>query len=114
VLETGTLSTFLHGLTERDLPAECICARHAKGVLAAGNKSDVHDEGLVQLARTGWFKRVYMKASATHIDRAALRIRTQLISKWVAMANQLRGLLKHFGLCMGAVNTNLAAERPHL
>lgn len=36
VPETGTLSTFLyHGLTERDWPVECICARHAKGVLSA-------------------------------------------------------------------------------
>jgi len=70
------------------------------------NKSDVHDaEGLAQLARTGWFKRVHMKASATHIDRAALRIRAQLIASKNAMANQLRGLLKLFGLRMGKVTT---------
>ena len=99
VLETGPLSTFLyHGLKERDVPVECICARHAKGVLATRvNKSDVHDaEGLAQLARTGWFKRVHMKASATHIDRAALRIRAQLITARNAMANQMRGLLNRF------------------
>lgn len=108
VLETGPLSTFLyHGLVERGVPVECICARHAKGVLAARvNKSDVHDaEGLAQLARTGWFKRVHMKASATHIDRAALRIRSQLITTRVAMGNQLRGLLKLFGLRLGAART---------
>lgn len=108
VLETGPLSTFLyHGLVARGVLVECICARHAKGVLAARvNKSDVHDaEGLAQLARTGWFKRVHMKASATHIDRAALRIRDQLIATRVAMANQLRGLLKLFGLRMGAART---------
>jgi len=108
VLETGTLSTFLyHGLVERAVPIECICARHAKGVLAARvNKSDVHDaEGLTQIARTGWFKRVHMKASATHIDRAALRIRAQLITTRVAMGNQLRGLLKLFGLRLGAART---------
>lgn len=108
VLETGPLSTFLyHGLVERSVPVECICARHAKGVLATRvNKSDVHDaEGLAQLARTGWFKRVHMKASATHIDRAALRIRAQLISTRVAMGNQLRGLLKLFGLRLGAART---------
>ena len=106
VLEPGALATFLyHGLTERGVPVECICARHAKGVLSARvNKSDVHDaEGLAQLARTGWFKRVHMKASATHIDRAALRIRMQLITTRNAMANQLRGLLKLFGLRMGTV-----------
>lgn len=99
VLETGPLSAFLyHGLAARDVPVECISARHAKGVLSVRiNKSDVHDaEGLAQLARTGWFKRVHMKASATHFDRAAIRIREQLITARTAMANQLRGLLKLF------------------
>lgn len=108
VLETGPLSTFLyHGMVERGVPIVCICARHAKGVLATRvNKSDVHDaEGLAQLARTGWFKHVHMKASATHIDRAALRIRAQLITARVAMGNQLRGLLKLFGLRLGAAHT---------
>lgn len=115
VLETGPLSTFLyHGLVERAVPVECICARHAKGALSARiNKSDVHDaEGLAQLARTGWFKRVHMKASATHIDRAALRIRAQLITTRLAMANQMRGLLKLFGLRLGqATSPSKRAER---
>lgn len=108
VLETGPLSSFLyHGLVERGVPIECICARHAKGVLSAQvNKSDVYDaEGLAQIARTGWFKRVHMKASATHIDRAALRIRAQLITSRNAMVNQMRGLLKLFGLRMGVART---------
>jgi transposase len=55
VLETGALSSFLyHGLVERGVPAVCICARHARGVLSVrANKSDPHDsEGLAQLART--------------------------------------------------------------
>src|SRR4051794_32883410 len=52
VLETGSLSSYLyHGLIERGMPAVCICARHAKGVLSTlVNKSDPHDaEGLAQL-----------------------------------------------------------------
>lgn len=108
VLETSPVSTFLyHGMAERGIPVECICARHAKGVLAARvNKSEVHDaEGLAQLARTGWFKRVHMKVSATHIGRAALRIRAQLITTRVAMGSQLRGLLKLFGLRLGTART---------
>ena len=103
-METGPLSTFLyHGLKAREVPIDCICARHARGVLATRvNKSDVHDaEGLAQLARTGWFKRVHMTVSATHIDRAALRIRAQLITARNAMANQMRGLLTLFGLPLG-------------
>jgi transposase len=108
VLETGPLSAFLyHGLIERGVPAICVCARHAKGVLSTRvNKSDPHDaEGLAQLARTGWFKAVRIKQEATHIDRAHLKVREQLVKSRRAMANQLRGLLKLFGLRMGKVTT---------
>lgn len=108
VLETGPLSAFLyHGLAEREVPVICVCARHAKGVLSARvNKSDPHDaEGLAQMARTGWFKAVRIKAEATHMDRAQLKIREQLIASRNAIANQLRGLLKLFGLRMGKVTT---------
>lgn len=115
VLETGPLSTFLyHGLIERGVPIECICPRHAKGVLSTRmNNSDVHDtEGLAQFAHTGWYKRVHMKVSATHIDRAALHNRVQLIACRNAMVNQLRGLLKLFGLRMDvAPTTGRPAER---
>lgn len=108
VLETGALSAFLyHGLSERSVPVVCICARHAKGVLSARvNKSDVHDaEGLAQLARTGWYKAVHIKESATHLDRAELKVREQLIKAHHAMLGQLRGLLKLFGLRLGKVTT---------
>lgn len=107
ILETGPLSAFLyHGLVEREVPAICICARHAKGVLSARiNKSDPHDaEGLAQMARTGWFKQVRIKAEATHMDRARLKIRAQLIEARRAMAGQLRGLLK---LLAAAINKAL-------
>ena len=108
ILETGALSAFLyHGLSERGVAATCVCARHAKGVLSARvNKSDPHDaEGLAQMARTGWFKAVRIKEEATHMDRARLKIREQLIDARQAMAGQLRGLLKLFGLRLGKVTT---------
>jgi transposase len=115
VLETGPLSAFLyHGLNERGVPVTCVCARHAKGVLSARvNKSDPHDaEGLAQMARTGWFKAVRIKSEATHIDRAHLKIREQLVMSHRAMAGQLRGLLKLFGLRLGKVTTpNMRRER---
>ena len=108
VLETGALSAFLyHGLIERGVPALCICARHAKGVLSTRvNKSDPHDaEGLAQLARTGWFKAVHIKDGATHLDRTHLKVREQLVKAQGAMKNQLRGLLKLFGLRLGSATT---------
>lgn len=126
VLETGPLSTFLyHGLVERGTPAVCVCARHAKKVLSARvNKSDPLDaEGLAQMARTGWFKAVNIKSEATHLDRASLKIRQQLVASRLAMAGQLRGLLKLFGLRLGKVTTparrrerlrQLFAQKPEL
>lgn len=126
VLETGALSAFLyHGLIERGLPVVCVCARHAKGVLSTRvNKSDPHDaEGLAQLSRTGWFKAVRIKQETTHIERARLKIHEHLIGARQAMANQLRGLLKLFGLRLGKVTTPgkrherldvLFAQRPEL
>jgi len=108
VLETGPLSAFLfHGLRARAVPAVCICARHAKGVLSTRvNKTDPNDaEGLAQLARTGWYKAVHVKDPESHLDRAQLRVREQLVKSHRDMANQLRGLLKLFGLRLGQVTT---------
>lgn len=92
---------------ERGVPVICTCARHAKGVLSVQvNKSDIHDAaGLAQIARTGWFKAVHMKESQTHKDRARLKIREQLVQAHAAMLNQLRGMLKLFGLRMGGATT---------
>jgi len=94
-------------LKKRALPAVCICARHAKGVLSTRlNKSDVNDaEGLAQLSRTGWYKEVHIKDKDTHLDRTLLRVRHQLIKSHADMLNQLRGLLKLFGLRLGRVTT---------
>jgi|TARA_B100000315_G_C14476287_1_gene540783 transposase len=53
VLETGSCGIHLYrGLAAAGVPIVCICARHAKGVLACKvNKSDANDaEGLAQLA----------------------------------------------------------------
>lgn len=108
VLETGPLSAFLyHGLYDRGLAVICVCARHAKGVLRARtNKSDPHDaEGLAQLARTGWYRAIHIKDQATHMDRALLRVRHQLVKAHADMLNQLRGLLKLFGLRLGPATT---------
>lgn len=126
VLETGPLSVFLyHGLSDRAVPVICICARHAKKVLSARvNKSDPHDaEGLAHLARTAWYKAIHIKGDATHMERARLKIREQLVKSRIAMLGQLRGLMKLFGLRMGTVTTpgkraerltKLFAQKPEL
>ena len=63
VLETGSCGVHLYrGLEAAGVPIVCICARHAQGVLKCKvNKSDANDaEGLAQLARTGWYREVYV------------------------------------------------------
>lgn len=109
------MSAFLyHGLASRGVAVTCVCARHAKGVLSTRvNKTDPNDaEGLAQLARTGWFKAIHVKDNESHLERASLRVRAQLVKSRVDIANQLRGLLKLFGLKLGCVTTPLKrAER---
>lgn len=48
---------------------------------------------------------MHIKDSATHLDRAQLKVREQLIKAHHAMQGQLRGLLKLFGLRMGKATT---------
>ncbi len=108
VLETGPLSVFLHhGLRARGVPVVCIRARHAKGVLSTAlNKTDVNDaEGLAQLARTGWYEAVHVKDAESHIARAEQKVRARLVGMKTGCKNQLRGLLKVFGLRLGKVTT---------
>ena len=75
------------------------------------------------MARTGWFKAIHIKGDATHMNRARLKIREQLVKSRIAMLGQLRGLMKLFGLRMGTVTTpskraerltKLFAQKPEL
>jgi transposase len=106
-LETGPLSTWLwHGLRERGLPAVCVCARHAKPFLRTQlNKTDRNDaRGLAQLMRFGSFKEVHVKGLDTHAARATLTARALLVKMRRDVENQLRGLLKTFGVKLGQVS----------
>ena len=56
-------------------------------------------------ARNGWYRAVHVKDSGSHLDRAHLRVREQLVKSPTGLLNQLRGLLKLFGLRLGQVTT---------
>ena len=101
VFETGPLSTwFYHALTSEGLPAICIEARHAQKVLNETlNKTDANDaDGLAQLAEAGFYKAVRVKSFDAMMTRTLVAAREQLLYISTQLGNQIRGLMKTFGL----------------
>ena len=104
-LESGPLTPWLvHELGALGLPIVCLDARHAKAALSMQiNKSDANDaDGLAQIVRTGWYREVKVKVKTLpcHFVRATLGIRKQLVGMRTEIVNQVRGLLKIFGLIL--------------
>ena len=101
VFETGPLSVwFYHALTAEGLPAICIDARHAKAALdMAANKTDANDaDGLAHLAEVGFYREVRVKGFDSMLIRSLITARNQLLKMRLQMSNQVRGLMKTFGL----------------
>lgn len=124
--EAGPLSPWLFlELTRAGLPAVCIEARHAKAVMAAmsRNKNDRNDaRSLVHLIRSGWFKTVHVKSVESQELRTVLVAREFFVNKLRDHENEIRGLLRPFGLKVGRVSARgfelrvreLAAWAPRL
>lgn len=101
VFETGPLSVwFYHALIAEGLPAICIDARHAKAALdMAPNKTDANDaDGLAHLAEVGFYRAVRVKGFDSMLARTLVAARTRLVQITTELSNQIRGLLKTFGL----------------
>jgi transposase len=94
-LESGPLAPWLvHELRALEVPVVCLDARHARAALSVQiNKSDVNDaDGLAQIVRTGWYREVRVKSGESHLVRATLGVRKQLVGMRTEMINQIRGL----------------------
>src|SRR6201987_2462736 len=105
VFETGPLSVwFFHALTAEGLPAICIDARHAKAALdMAANKTDANDaDGLAHLAEVGFFREVRVKGYGSMLTRTLVASRTRLVQITTELSNQIRGVMKTFGLLVPA------------
>lgn len=104
--ESGRLSTWhWHGLNDMGLPAICIDAYHAHGVLKLQmNKTDKNDaHGLAQIMRCGWYKPVKIKSFESHKARALFRTRSNLVVMRTDLVNQIRGTLKTFGIIIKGI-----------
>ena len=99
--EAGTMSQHLFfGLTGEGFEVVCMEARQVNAALSAmRNKTDKNDaRGIAQVLRTGWFSPVHMKSREAHGLRALLSARKALLKKTMDLANEVRGLLKIFGI----------------
>lgn len=99
--ETGAMSSWLwHELKRVGLPVVCIDARHAKAALSVRmNKSDENDaQGLAELVRVGWYREVKVKSTESQATRSLLVARSRLVTIRRDLENQLRSMLKEYGL----------------
>lgn len=66
---------------------------------AMRNKTDKNDaRGIAQILRNGWFSSVHMTSREAHGVRALLSTRKALLNKTIDLGNEVRGLLKIFGV----------------
>src|SRR4051812_47010507 len=103
-LETGPMAVWLwNELHAQALPVVCLDARHAHAALKVRpNKTDRNDAaGLAQIVRTGWFKPVQIKTRASYEVRSLLAARDALVQIRVKLENEIRGLLRTFGVLFG-------------
>lgn len=118
IFETGPLSVwFYHALQAAGLPAICVDARHAKAALdMAANKTDANDaDGLAHLAEVGFYRAVRVKGFDSMLTRTLVAARTKLVRIKTEISNQIRGLMKTFGLVVPAgkgstFDTNVSAK----
>ena len=100
-LEAGTLTQHLtYGLREAGFDVVCMEARQVNAALSAmRNKTDKHDaRGIAQILRAGWYSRVHVKSVEAHHTRALLTCRKVMQRKCIDLENEIRGLLKVFGV----------------
>ncbi len=104
-LEAGVLTQYLtYGLQAAGYEVVCMEARQVRAALSAmRNKTDKNDaRGIAQILRTGWYSRVHVKSLGSHHVRALLSSRRAVLSKCIDLENEVRGLLRIFGIKLPA------------
>ena len=113
-LEAGPLSQWLHaGLTAAGFEAVLLETRHVKAALSAMIvKTDRKDaRGIAQLLRMGWYRPVHRKSPPAQEVRALLAGRKLLQGKLLDVEGAIRGILRGFGLKVGATTRLRYAAR---
>ncbi|WP_205877346.1 IS110 family transposase [Leisingera sp. NJS204] len=108
-VETGATTPWLwRELRHRDVPVICVDARHASQALSMRrNKTDRNDaEGLAELMRIGWYKEANVRTPEAQFIRSMLSARYQMRLSRRDLLNQMRGIVKTFGLITESTGTS--------
>ena len=101
--EAGALTQpITYALVEAGYDVVCMEARQVAAALSAmRNKTDKHDaRGIAQILRSGWYSRVHVKSVESHHMRALLTSRKVIQRKCIDLENEVRGLLRIFGVVL--------------
>jgi transposase len=116
-LESGPFTPHLHrSLAAMDFPMVCMDARRAADAIKSRRiKSDKADAwALAEMLRTGWFTPVHVKTIDSHRIKTLLGARDQLVKIKRSLGNQVRGLLRPFGIRLPSrVGTKRFAQAAH-
>ena len=91
----------------------CIETRHAQSFLSSRPvKTDKNDtRGIAEMMRLGHYRPVHVKSPAAQAMRTTLTARMQLVASQLQIEGTIRGLLKVYGLKIGAIHRNRFAAR---
>lgn len=116
-LESGPFTPHLHrSLAAQDFPMVCMDARRtADAIKSRRIKTDKNDaQALAEMLRAGWFTAVHVKTADSHRIKTLLGARDQLVKVKRSLGNQVRGLLRPFGIRLPSrVGTKKFAEAAH-
>lgn len=111
--ESGPLGHYLtQAFKKSPLNAVCVDAKKMNAILSVRvNKTDKNDaRGIANALRTGMFSRVHEKSQEA-IDRSViLAMRRCLVKQRTDLKNHVRGVLKAYGIRLGAVGPNRFSE----
>src|SRR5665213_609730 len=113
-LEAGPLSQWLHAaMSKAGLAVELLETRHVRAAFRTMQvKTDKKEaRGIDQLMRLRWFRPVWCKSLAAQEVRAVLTARKLLQGKIHDVEMSLRGILRGFGLKVGATTPRTYAAR---
>jgi transposase len=113
-IEACPLSEWPHrGLREAGIPVVCVETRHAQRFLSSRPvKTDRNDaRGIAEMMRLGHYRPVHVKSLAAQSMRTTFTARMQLVASQLQIEGTIRGLLKVYGLKIGAIHCNRFAAR---